>query len=77
MSNDVKKVVVVFDEKSEREAIYVDGVLTGYDFNIYAGDIIYAVGGSDVPFMLEHRSYEVIGSEQWPKSLADLEKCGC
>jgi hypothetical protein len=65
--------VVVLEESSDREAVYVDDVLIREGDGIRAEDIVIAVGGSHVPFTLEHRVCEDIDCESWPDNLLDLE----
>lgn len=69
----VKKAVVILDDKTAFQAIYVDGQLMNYDETLYACDIIAAVGGSDIPFTLEQRVYDACVDVVWPKTLAEVE----
>lgn len=66
----VKKVVVVSDEGSDEDAIYIDGVFFAARDLICASDIVRAVGGEDVPFTLSQ--IEIENAKTFPKSLADL-----
>jgi hypothetical protein len=70
----IKKTVVIHDNESNFQAIYVDGVLAGHDSTIFAHNITDAVGGPDIPFTLEQRNYDDVGDEDWPSSLVELEE---
>ena len=69
-----KKVVVVLEDHTCSEALYVDGVLCGSDSTIYACDIQNAVGGPNIPFTLQQIICDDIGSIPWPQTLKELQE---
>lgn len=64
------KIVVVTDDESLLQAMYVDGVRVQSDETIYASDIEEAAKGR--PIMLSTLSIELPEADDFPKT---LERC--